>query len=254
MGLDSAALLVLAGLAAGLVGSMAGLASLFSYPALLATGLPPIAANVTNTVAMFSTTVGAASGSRRELRGQLRRLLRLGLLAVLGGSVGALLLLTTPASTFELVVPWLIALGSVLLLFSDRLREVADGRAKSRTGPPSLLPLGVSVALVGVYGGYFGAGAGVLMLAVLSVSATEPLPVTNAVKNIATGAANVTAAVAFAFLAPVNWVAAAVLGAGALVGSWVGPSIVRRLPERPLRIAIALAGLVLAGHLWFSAI
>ncbi|PXY24264.1 sulfite exporter TauE/SafE family protein [Prauserella flavalba] len=254
MGLDSAALLALAGVAAGLVGSMAGLASLFSYPALLAAGLPPIAANVTNTVAMFSTTVGAAGGSRRELRGQRARLLRLGLMAVLGGSLGAVLLLTTPASTFELIVPWLIALGSALLLFRDRLREAADGRSRTRRGPRSALPVALAVLLVGVYGGYFGAGAGVLMLAVLSVSVTEPLPITNAVKNVATGAANVTAAVAFAFLAPVDWLAAAALGAGALVGSWIGPSIVRRLPERPLRIVIALAGFGLAAHLWFSAI
>ncbi|PXY27137.1 sulfite exporter TauE/SafE family protein [Prauserella muralis] len=250
----SAALLALAGVAAGLAGSMAGLASLFSYPALLAAGLPPIAANVTNTVAMFSTTVGAAAGSRRELRGQRGRLLRLAVLAIAGGSAGAFLLLTTPASAFELVVPWLIALGAALLLFRDRLREAADDRARTRGGPPSALPLALAVLVVAVYGGYFGAGAGVLMLAVLSVSATEPLPVTNAVKNVVTGAANVTAAVAFAFVAPVDWVAAAVLAAGSLVGSWLGPAVVRRLPERPLRIAVALAGFGLAAHLWFEAV
>ncbi|MEU6642318.1 sulfite exporter TauE/SafE family protein [Saccharomonospora sp. NPDC046836] len=255
MGLDTAALLTLAGVAAGLVGSMAGLASLFSYPALLAAGLPPIAANVTNTVAMISTTTGAAAGSRQELRGQGGRLLRLSTMATLGGSVGALLLLTTPASMFELIVPWLIALGSTLLLLSDRLRQVADDRARARGGAQgSLLPAAVAVALVAVYGGYFGAGAGVLMLAVLSVSATEPLPVTNALKNIATGAANLTAAVLFAFLSPVDWAAAAMVGAGALVGSWIGPAIVRRLPERPLRITIALAGFGLAAHLWVSAL
>ncbi|WP_019814046.1 sulfite exporter TauE/SafE family protein, partial [Saccharomonospora saliphila] len=132
----SVALLALAGTAAGLAGSMAGLASLFSYPALLATGLPPIAANVTNTVALFSTTVGAAAGSRAELRDQRPRLLKLAGLAVLGGSLGAVLLLTTPASTFELVVPWLIALGSVLLLVRDRLRAFADDRAAARGGAP----------------------------------------------------------------------------------------------------------------------
>lgn len=253
MPLDSYALLVLAGVAAGLAGSMAGLASLFSYPALLAFGLPPIAANVTNTVAMFSTTIGTAVGSRQELRGQRRRLLLLIGLAVLGGSAGAALLLTTPARAFERIVPWLIALGSVLLLCRDRLREVADERARRRGGAPaSMLPFACVIALVAVYGGYFGAGVGVLMLAVLSAFATEPLPVTNAVKNIATGAANTTAGVAFVFLAPVDWPAAGLLALGALCGSWIGPALVRRLPEKPLRIGIALAGLGLAAHLWWQ--
>ncbi|WP_256508389.1 sulfite exporter TauE/SafE family protein [Crossiella sp. SN42] len=245
-------LLALAGVAAGLAGSMAGLASLFSYPALLAFGLPPIAANVTNTVAMFSTTIGSAAGSRLELRGQGRRLLRLTGLAVLGGSAGAALLLTTPAQTFERIVPWLIALGSVLLLTRDRLREIADERARRRGGGPgSAVPLAGAIALVAVYGGYFGAGAGVLSLAVLSAFTTEPLPVTNAVKNVLTGAANLTAGLAFAVLAPVHWPAAALLALGALAGSWIGPALVRRLPEKPLRIAIALAGLGLAAHLWW---
>lgn len=251
----STGLLLLAGVASGLAGSVAGLASLFSYPALLAVGLPPIVANVTNTVAMFSTTVGSAAGSRAELRGQRPRVARLVALAAAGGSLGAWLLLSTPASAFELVVPWLIALGSVLLLVRDPLRRFADRRAPggvagaARTG----LPLAGTVLLVGLYGGYFGAAAGVLMLAVLSASASEPLAVTNAVKNLATGAANVTAAVAYAFLAPVHWLAAGALAVGCLAGSWIGPAVVRRLPEKPLRFAIALAGLGLAGHLWLSA-
>ncbi|TCP49992.1 hypothetical protein EV191_10878 [Tamaricihabitans halophyticus] len=249
----SAALLVGAGLAAGLAGSMAGLASLFSYPALLAVGLPPITANVTNTVALFSTTVGAAVGSRRELKAQGRRLLRLLPLAGVGGAGGAALLLNTPAQTFELIVPWLIALGSVLLLANGPIRRAADRRAVYR-GPPSALPLAVAVFLVGIYGGYFGAGAGVLMLAVLSVSATEPLAVTNAVKNMATGAANLTAAVAYCFLVPMHWAAVGFLAAGSVVGSWLGPTIVRRLPERPLRVTIALAGLGLAVHLLIGAL
>jgi uncharacterized membrane protein YfcA len=245
------ATLVAAGVASGLAGSMAGLASLFSYPALLAAGLPPVAANVTNTVALFGNTVGTAAGSRRELRGQRGRVVRLVVLAALGGSLGAMLLLRTPQSAFALIVPWLIALGSVLLLARDTLRRRADERARRRGGRPRTeLPLACAVVLVGLYGGYFGAAAGVLMLAVLSASVTEPLPITNAVKNIATGAANITAAVLYAFLAPVHWIAAAVLAAGCLIGSWAGPALVRRLPERPLRIAVAVAGLGLAAVLW----
>ncbi|GAA0450205.1 sulfite exporter TauE/SafE family protein [Streptomyces olivaceiscleroticus] len=258
--LASAALLLAAGIAAGLAGSIAGLASLFSYPALLAAGLPPVAANVTNTVALFSNTVGTAAGSRAELRGQRRRLMRLACVAALGGAIGAALLLGTPSSAFELAVPWLIALGSVLILVREPLRRlIAKRRPGGGTnGDPDGsalpgLPMTGAVLLVGLYGGYFGAAAGVLMLAVLSLSAAEPLPVTNAVKNIVTGAANVTAAVAYAFLAPVDWMAALTLGIGCLVGAWVGPAVVRRVPETPLRVAVALAGFGLAWSLWRDA-
>ncbi|POX37323.1 transporter [Streptomyces sp. Ru73] len=251
-GLGSALLLLAAGVASGLAGSIAGLASLFSYPALLAAGLPPVAANVTNTVALFSNTVGTAAGSRAELRGQRRRLVRLASLAALGGAIGAALLLGTPSSAFELAVPWLIALGSVLILAREPLRRLIARHSPDPAAVPRL-PVACAVLLVGLYGGYFGAAAGVLMLAVLSLSAAEPLPVTNAVKNIATGAANVTAAVAYAFLAPVDWGAALALGLGCLVGAWIGPAVVRRVPETPLRVAVALAGLALAWSLWRDA-
>ncbi|CAM5729397.1 hypothetical protein SANTM175S_11021 [Streptomyces antimycoticus] len=171
MGVDLTALLVSAGVASGLAGSIAGLASLFSYPALLAVGLLPVAANVTNTVALFSNTVGTAAGSRAELRGQRDRLLRLGVIAALGGAVGAALLLGTPSSAFETVVPWLIALGSVLILVRDPLRRLVASRSPSpaRTARPTL-PLACAVLLVGLYGGYFGglgrpdAGGGSLAL------------------------------------------------------------------------------------------
>ena len=246
-------LLVVAGVGAGLTGSMAGLASLVSYPALLAVGLPPVAANVTNTTAMMATTAGAAAGSRLELRGQGRRLLVLSGQMAAGGLVGAALLLTTPAQAFEAVVPWLVALGSVLLLARDRLRawavrtgpSVAPRRAGAPWWPPVLI-------LVGAYGGYFGAGSGIILLATLAVRDSEPLAVTNAVKNIGTGVANVVATVIYLFLAPVDLAAATALGAGALVGAWLGPRIVRVLPERPLRYAIALCGLGLALWLWLS--
>jgi uncharacterized protein len=244
-------LLVAAGVGAGLTGSIAGLASLVSYPALLAVGLPPIAANVTNTTAMMATTAGAAAGSRLELRGQGRRLLVLSGQMAAGGLMGAVLLLTTPAQAFEAVVPWLVALGSVLLLARDRLRTwairtrptVAARRAGASWWPLALL-------LVGAYGGYFGAGAGIILLATLAVRDSEPLAVTNAVKNIGTGVANAVATLVYLFVAPVDVAAAAALGAGALIGAWIGPRVVRVLPERPLRYAIALAGLGLA--LWLQ--
>ena len=243
-----AILLVLGGFGAGLTGSMAGLASLASYPALLAVGIPPIAANVTNTVALLSNTVGTAAGAQRELRGHRRRLVRLSAVAALGGLAGAVLLLATSSSTFEHIVPVLIALGAALLLLRDPLRRWAG----HRTMPTPVLA--GMIFLIGVYGGYFGAAAGVLMLAVLSVAATEPFPVTNAVKTIALGASNLSAAIIYAVVAPVDWAAAAVLAVGCLLGSWLGPALVRRTPERPLRVAIALAALGLAAYLWWQAV
>jgi uncharacterized membrane protein YfcA len=242
-----AVLLALGGVGAGLTGSMAGLASLASYPALLAAGLPPIAANVTNTVALLANTVGTAAGTREELRGQGRRLAGLSAVAALGGLAGAGLLLATPSSTFEWIVPVLIVLGAALLLLRDPLRRAAGHRTMSRP------VLGGAILLIGVYGGYFGAAAGVLMLAVLSVAADEPLPVTNAVKSVVLGASNLSAAVVYAAVAPVHWAAAAILAAGCLCGSWIGPALVRRLPERPLRAAIAVAALGLAASLWWQA-
>jgi len=244
-------LVMVAGVGAGLCGSIAGIASLVSYPALLAYGLPPFAANVTNTTAMFATTAGAALGSRPELLGQGRRLGVLMAQTCLGGALGAALLLTTPVGVFAAVAPWLIALGAVLLLSRDWLSKLAV-RARARRGgaagrsswvwPPVII-------LVGVYGGYFGAGAGIILLAVLAVRYTEPLAVTNAVKNLGTGVANIVATVAYVLVAPVDFAAAASLGGGALVGSWIGPQIVRVIPERGLRIAIGIAGLGLAGWL-----
>ncbi|HWC22490.1 MAG TPA: sulfite exporter TauE/SafE family protein [Flexivirga sp.] len=240
--------LVLAGVGAGLCGSVAGLASLVSYPALLLAGLSPLAANVSNTVAMLATTAGSWWGSRPELRGNGRRAARLAGLSALGGAGGAVLLLATPAEVFGLVVPWLVALGGVLLLARDRIRTWTRSHAAGDRPPTPwrrvLWP--VLLVLVGVYGGYFGAGVGVILLAVLSLRRDEPLAVTNAVKNTGSGAANAVAAAIYAVIAPVHWGAAVALGTGALIGGLLGPAVVRWLPERPLRAAVGLAGLGLA--------
>ena len=249
MSLGEVTLIALAGVGAGLTGSIAGLASLVSYPALLATGLPPFAANVTNTTALMGNAVGTTLGSRRELVGQWPRLRTLILLAAGGGSVGAGLLLVTDPSVFEAVVPWLVAFGALLLLLRDRLRAWSAARRKNARPVPAWTAHLVVVA-VGIYGGYFGAGAGIIMLAVLALRTTEPLAVTNAVKNVATSSANLVAAAAYAVFAPVDWQAVLALGTGALLGGWVGPQVVRALPERPLRLAVGATGLGLAAYLF----
>ncbi|MGY1743616.1 MULTISPECIES: sulfite exporter TauE/SafE family protein [unclassified Blastococcus] len=244
------AFLVLAGVGAGLTGSIAGLASLISYPALLATGIPPVTANVTNTVALVMTGVGSVSASRPELRGQGRRLVPLLAAAVLGGAVGAALLLVTPAESFERIVPFLIAAASVAILVQRPPRELAaEGVAAhaGHPGDPRWLP--AAIAGIGVYGGYFGAAAGVLMLATLLLSTGEGLPRSNAMKNAVLAVANGVAALAYVVLTDVAWSAALPLAIGLLGGGLIGPRVVRRSPPAALRRVIAVAGIGLAVYL-----
>jgi uncharacterized membrane protein YfcA len=243
-------LLAGAGVVAGVLSTVVGLASLVSYPALLLFGLPPVVANVTNTVALVGTGVGAVAGSRVELAGQGRLVARLGAVCALGGVAGAVLLLTTPPRLFEVVVPVLIAGASILLLVGPRLRQEAGEHRPARTRRGGYL----AVAPIGLYGGYFGAAAGVLMLAVLTMMlAGRSLARTNAIKNVTVGAANTAASVVFAVTGSVHWPAAAALAAGSLVGGWIGPAVVRRVPAGPLRVLIALGGMGLAVKLAFDA-
>jgi hypothetical protein len=244
-----AVLLVAAGIAAGVCGAVAGLASLVSYPALLAYGLPPLTANVTNTSAMVATAVGAVTGSREELRGQARRVVVLAIQMAMGGLAGALLLLSTPSKLFEAAVPWLIAFASALLLCRDSLRRKALTSRRRLGGRSRATLTTVSTLGVGTYAGYFGAGAGVMLLAALAMRHSEPLAVTNAVKNAGNGAANLVATGVYLVAAPVDLAAAALLGVGLVLGGAMGPGIVRLLPQEPLRYSIALAGFGLAGWL-----
>ena len=240
--------LVLAGFGAGLSGSVAGLASLISYPALLAVGLPPVSANVSNTVALVFSSVGSVRGSRPELTGQRARARHLGPIAVAGGLTGGLLLLETPSSAFALVVPWLIGLASLTILIPRN----AAPRVPNEVHRPTWR-LGAGVFLIAVYGGYFGAAAGVLLLALLLVATAEPLARGNAMRNLLVGLANATAAVAFVAIGPVRWSAVIPLAVGCLLGGRLGPVVVRRVPAAPLRAFIACAGLGLAVHLGLDA-
>jgi len=242
-------LLLGAGLLAGVAGSVAGLASLVSYPALLAVGLPALTANVTNTVSLVMYTVTASAFSRPELAGQSRRLRRLTLVTAAGGAAGAALLLSTPPEVFELLVPALIGAAALVLLLQPQITRLAGGVVDERS--PSLL---AAVFAVGVYSGYFGAAAGVVLLALLTVSVAEPLARLMAARNVALGLANGVAAVGFAIFGPVRWAAAAPLAAGFLIGGGLGPGLVRRLPGDRLRVAIGLLGLGLAVKLAFDTV
>jgi uncharacterized protein len=245
--------LILAGFGGGLVGSVAGLASLVSYPALLAVGLPPVTANVSNTVALVFSSVGSVSGSRPELTGQRARVRHLGYVAIAGGTTGAILLLATPSSSFALVVPWLIGLASLGILLPGRPVPFAhDGVRPAAHHPPGPVVI-VCVFLVAVYGGYFGAGAGVLLLSILLITTAEPLARSNAMKNVLLGLANAMAAVFFVAFGPVRWSAVIPLAIGFFMGGRLGPIVVRRAPARPLRVLIACCGLGLAIHLGLDA-
>ena len=236
-------LLACAGLGGGLAGSIAGLASLVSYPALLAVGLGPVTANVTNTVALVFSSLGSTLGSRTELRGQAPHVRALAIAAVLGGGVGAGLLLLTPPDTFERIAPWLIGAASVTILVRPRVAPAEPGEEGHHVAGAALVG---GVFLVGIYGGYFGAAAGVLLLALLLTATHDTLARSNALKNIVLGIANATAALGFCVLAPVHWAAVAPLAAGLFAGGRLGPIVVRHANAGALRALIGVAGLALA--------
>jgi len=256
-----AVVLLGAGVLAGIVSTVASLASVVSYPALLAFGLSPVSANVTNTVALMFTGIGAAAGSQPELAGQAHRIRVLGLLTAAGGGTGAAVLLLTPARGFEYAAPLLIALGSVVLLHRAQPRGSKDnetGAAHAETADATGSVRGAvadsrggwlsraAVFGVAVYIGYFGAAGGIIMLATLARMYAQSLAKANALKNVISSLANAVAGMGFAIFGPVRWSAAVPLAAGFIVGGWIGPSLVRRLPAGGLRIFIGVCGLAVA--------
>ncbi len=238
-----AAVLGGAGVLAGLVGSAGGITSLVSYPALLAVGLGPLAADVANLVALTGCWPGSALASGPELAGRRRWLARWLPVAAAGSLAGTILLLTTPAGVFARVVPWLVLAGSLALLLQPRLT-----RRSRRTSTPLGLPAGPVAA--SLYNGYFGAGAGVMTLALLLETVDGSLPVANALKNMVVGAAGLASLVVLVGFAHVDWTAALPLGTGMLAGSSLGPRVTRRAPPGLLRWTIAALGVALAIQLW----
>ncbi len=247
-----AAFLAAAGVVGGLTGSIAGLASIATYPALLLVGLPPVTANVTNTVALVFNGIGSVWGSRPELKGQGAWLKRIVPAAAVGGAIGAALLLTTPAESFEKVVPVLLGVASVAIVLPRQGPQDARVADHRRLSLATLFEF-VAIFLICIYGGYFGAAAGVLMLALLLRAGHATLAHANASKNVIAGVANSVAALIFVFVAPVHWPAVVALGIGCLVGSRLGPIVVRHAPAGPLRVAIGAAGLALAVKLGIDA-
>jgi uncharacterized protein len=244
-GLEVAAVL-LAGVAAGTINTVVGSGTLITFPTLLALGVPPVTANVTNTVGLVPGSASGAWGYRRELRGQRARVVRLASASLLGGVAGAVLLLALPPEAFNTIVPVLILAGCVLVVLQPRIARWVARQAESRGGvhEHGAVWVWVLVMLTGVYGGYFGAAQGVLLMAVLGVGIQDTLQRLNGVKNILAGLVNGVAAVVFVFVAEVDWALAGLIAVGSVVGGQIGASVGRRLPPLALRIAIVAVGLV----------
>jgi uncharacterized protein len=240
-----------AGTAAGGVNAVVGSGSLITFPTLLAFGFPPVIANVSNNIGLVPGNMSGGFGYRRELAGQRARLVRLGAAAAIGAVAGALALLVLPSSAFRLVVPALILVSCALVLvqpwLSTWIRRRADGRRGGRPGP--LLSAGV--CLSGVYGGYFGAAQGVLVIGLLGSFLDETLQRVNGAKNVLVGMVNGTAAVVFIALAHVSWMAVALIAAGSTVGGLLGARFGRRLPPLMLRLFVAAIGVISAAKLLF---
>ena len=245
--------LAAAAFAAGSVNAVAGGGSNISFPALLAAGYDAKTANVTNTVALWPGYIGGSVAYRRELGHQGGRFVYLLLPSIAGALVGSALLLGTSAETFESLVPFLILIGSGVMLFQTRLTKMAADRdLASRGGDHIPLALIAVVFVAAVYGAYFGAGLGVILLASLMVLLPDDIQHSNALKGLLSMVINAVAVVYFALFGPVAWGAALVMAGGALAGGYLGVGIARRLGETWLRRSVVVLGVVVAAILLFA--
>lgn len=247
MSVRDALLVAGGGLIAGIANTIAGGGSLLTFPLLVALGLPPLDANVTNTVGIVPAAVGGMIGYRRELAAQRGRLAALLPFAVVGAAAGAALLLTTPPRVFTRVVPLLILLACAVLLAQPWLARTLQRRHRGRA-----VLLRAGIVLAAVYGGYFGAAVSVVVLAILAVTIDDTVRRLNALKVPFAGVMNLVSGIAFALLAPVHWLYVLVLAPATLIGGRVGASAARRVPDRPLRFAVVGAGTAAAVWLWVS--
>ena len=241
-------LVALAGGAAGLINTVVGSGTLITFPTLLALGVPPVLANVSNTVGLAPGSLSGALSMRPELVGQRSRLVRLGTASLLGGIIGALLLLRLPSSAFDAIVPVLIGLGCLLVVVQPALsRRLAVRRARLGVGEgPShgSVALWLGVLVTGVYGGYFGAAQGVLLIAIMGIGLAESLPRINAVKNVLALIVNGIAGILFALISDVDWWIAGAIAVGSVIGAQVGGRVGRRLPPLVYRVIIVAVGVV----------
>jgi hypothetical protein len=234
--------IAVAGMAAGTINTIVGSGTLITFPVLLAFGYAPVTANVSNTIGLVPGSVSGAIGYRRELAGQRGRVLRFGTMSVLGGVTGAVLLLVLPASAFKDVVPGFIAIALVLAILQPALNRRLAGHVASGALRVKLL-LPVAIYITGVYGGYFGAGQGIILISILGVTLPQSLHDSNALKNVLAGLVNGVAGVYFIVAAHVEWGPAAIIAVSSIVGAQLGARYGRRLPPDALRALIVIVGL-----------
>ncbi len=237
----SALAILIAGLWAGMINTIVGSGSLVTFPTLLALGYHPVEANVSNTLGLVFGSTSGVVGYRRELAGQRARVLWLGAIGIAGGLTGAVLLLTFPGA-FEVVVPFLVAAACVLVAIQPRL-STALAHHRHETAHRSW-PLVLGVFCTAVYGGYFGAAQGVLLIALLGIFLPDDLQRLNALKNVIAALVNGVAAILFIFVAPVRWQVSAIIAVGSIIGGQLGALIGRRIPPTPMRAVIIAVGIV----------
>jgi uncharacterized protein len=234
-------IILVAGAWAGMINTIVGSGTLVTFPVLLALGYPPLTANISNGLGLVPGSVAGAFGYRRELAGLRRRVLVLAVASVLGALLGAVLLLSLPPSAFNAVVPVLVGIAVVLVIvqpFLSRRLAARHGGSRTRVGPGLL----AGVFGTGVYGGYFGAAQGVLLLALLGIGLDDELQRHNAVKNVLAALANLVSGLVFAMIAPVSWPVVGLIAVGSMVGGLIGARVGRRLPPAVLRAVIVVVG------------
>jgi uncharacterized membrane protein YfcA len=236
--------ILLAGVAAGTINTVVGSGTLITFPTLLALGVPPVTANVSNTVGLVPGSLSGSIGYRRELRGQRRRLLILSTASLLGGTAGAVLLLQLPSEAFDTIVPVLIGIGVLLVVLGPTISKRVAKRHEARGGLPEHGAWWVwpAVCGAGVYGGYFGAAQGVLLMAILGIGVDDDLQRHNATKNVLALLVNGIAAIVFIAVADVDWVVAGLIAVGSVLGGVIGSTVGRRLPSAVLRGVIVVVG------------
>ena len=234
--------MLIAGLAAGTINAVVGSGTLITFPTLLAFGVPPVTANVSNTIGLVPGVASGVVGYRRELRGQRARAVRLGSASVAGGIVGAVLLLSLPKGAFSAIVPALIVVGLLLVVLQPRISAWVDrrhGGARGEFGPWWVWP---AVFGTGVYGGYFGAAQGVILMGLLGIGIADALQRLNGLKNVLAGLVNGVAGLIFVVVADVDWTVVALIAAGSIVGGQIGATVGRRLSPAVLRVVIVVVG------------
>ncbi|WP_155286365.1 sulfite exporter TauE/SafE family protein [Lacticaseibacillus zhaodongensis] len=246
--------LFVAGIAAGLTNSMAGMGSVFSYPALLALGLPPVNADVTNTAALVFTGVSSTVSSKQELHGNWKVAWINALTTIVGGIFGAWILITAPAESFQKLVPFFILAAGVLMLLSNRKKQkTVAGQAVPAPSRWRMVGRTAAIFVVGLYMGYFGASSGVIMLAVLSFTSALPFAVNNSIKNFSSLMTNFISLFVYAIKAKIYWLLVWPMGAGLFIGGYLGPIFIRHIPVHLMRTTIAVAAFIVAGVLFVQA-